>query len=147
MKKFFSIVSFLVVFFGCQMLQVKQDLTAFYFETKRVGDQIVTVQVYPEVDCFWVKDELANGDEVEVKIVWRDDINQGIGVGLDDISTPGLILDFCGILWFDTNEDVDAFLNEFNQDLIIQGTNIPCGEFLEVLKGQIEEPIELFLTN
>jgi hypothetical protein len=137
MRKF--LVSLLAMFFiiGCATTAKNVALFADYFKTYATKTHYITEKFTPDQDYFWVLEEKRNGDQVEVPLVWIDTVNSAIAVGFFDIDTEHL-LDYCGIMWFESNEDVFRFLNEFDTGLIQDGQNVPCQQLVAALQGQIE---------
>lgn len=137
MKRLLASIAFSLIMLGCATFGKPVELTAQYFRTIETKTHYVTEEFKPEADVFWVSEEKRNGDNVEVAIVWIDEVNTAIAVAFDDLTMPE-VYDYCGILWFQSPDDMNAMLNKFDTSKIAEGQAVPCGQLLNVLGQQIE---------
>ena len=137
MKKLLFSIVFALITISCATVSIKQDLLAQYYRSVRTKTHMITERFYPDKDYFWVLEEKRNGDKVEVPLVWIDYINTAVGVAFDDLDTDQTY-DYCGVMFFQSEDDMNAFLNKFDVSKIYQGRGIQCGEFLSILGQQVE---------
>jgi hypothetical protein len=141
MKKLLASIAFVLFVLGCAAMPVKKELTAKYFRTVATKTHYLTEQFYPDEDVYWVATEKTNGDDIEISVAWFDYVNTVIGVAFDDINTADPY-DYCGLMFFANDKDMMSFINEFDTQTIVNGINVPCGHFLQVLGEQVQEKPE-----
>jgi len=140
MKKIIFALAFSLIMLACATVQQHPALLAEYYKTYATKTEFLTEQFFPEKDYFWVAEEKRNGDNIEVPLVWVDEVNASIGVVFDLLDEEGTN-DICAIIRFSNNDDMETFLNEFDTSLIRQGIPMHCENFFELLKGQLNTKI------
>lgn len=137
MKKLISAIAFCIFLLSCATMAKSKALLAEYYETRAEKTYYITEQVFPERDVFWVLEEARNGDDITVPVVWVDQVNASIAVIFDDATEPNTY-DYCGIMYFNSIEDMNTFLNEFDTAMIDDGRGVQCGLLLQALVQEIE---------
>ena len=161
MRKFIIILFCLALLYGglanAEPLIAEYYETVYWGETKSrerngleyTGRAWKTHRIFPEKDYTFVLEEVDNGDDMTVSLVWtsRDHDTGSIGYALGVcFASPVNTHAICGSLIFSTEENLKKFLNEFKGD----GSNVwelidyaqraePSSRYLAELASQIAE--------